>query len=638
VTFEAVPVYLTGEGTHVKPSAVQLPADRVLVTIGTVSGVSAIGTVETQRALVVGDRNLSGFAACDAGLVDADPEADETRFMVRHGPRRGEPIEPEQIEQTWGAQLRADIGIRPLEGALGELPSDLAALLPHDLERGGLRSLSGLTFDDVRASAVRDISGMFQDESHLGPSLQAQLFMYGGLGALAALPAALPNILPHAPSFRIAGACAFSGHEHFLSLAEAMQPGAGQVKRGDRLAYRLSSSLNTHGPALINALLSPAYNLTRVRQHSELLAGLILEGSGLRNVPQAPLVVSGACASALLALADIAPQLLADPEDGGPRLVLWTAADAALQPDARVIEGFGPHALTSTAKLAELNAGRDAERVRPIRDALAPFDEDASGTVIGHAGSGVLITTLQFAVEHFLDITSLIVGWGQCGETGGKGHFAGVGFGGENALILALDMAHRRHGYGVADFGHLIPHATGTRTNSQTDLLVAARALQLATAKQRAGARAPKVTVGAPKSMGDGHTMGEAGLRSTAEAIYYVSGEPTVGVRSLRRCDPELADYMDQFAVGSDCVPGREDGGALTYAQGFGGYVAALALRSAHPDALRRYRFADPAQLDAYLERRTETRKRRIRDERRARRTRGGLLGLIERHRWPGLG
>src|SRR5690606_39728572 len=56
------------------------------------------------------------------------------------------------------------------------------------------------------------------------------------------------------------------------------------------------------------------------------------------------------------------------------------------------------------------------------------------GTVVGEAGSGLLITTLDFALRNFLDVTSIITGWGQSGEAGGKAHFAGVGFGGENAL------------------------------------------------------------------------------------------------------------------------------------------------------------------------------------------------------------
>jgi hypothetical protein len=49
-------------------------------------------------------------------------------------------------------------------------------------------------------------------------------------------------------------------------------------------------------------------------------------------------------------------------------LLLWTAADAGLTPDARVLEGFGVGALMSTHKLEEINAGRSAEQRRSPSD------------------------------------------------------------------------------------------------------------------------------------------------------------------------------------------------------------------------------------------------------------------------------
>jgi 3-oxoacyl-[acyl-carrier-protein] synthase II len=146
----------------------------------------------------------------------------------------------------------------------------------------------------------------------------------------------------------------------------------------------------------------------------------------------------------------------------------------------------------------------------------------------------------------------------------------------------------------------------------------------------------PKMTVGTSKALGEGHTLGEAGLRATAEAVYYVLGEQTVGVPSLRRVDPELSDLLEHYAISAKPIAGNEDGGALVYAQGFGGYDAALALRSANAAALRRYRFADPRCLDAYLERRSELRNQRKHNERVARRTHGAVLTLAQRHRWPG--
>src|SRR5690606_7781921 len=126
-----------------------------------------------------------------------------------------------------------------------------------------------------------------------------------------------------------------------------------------------------------------------------------------------------------------------------------------------------PISLMTRAKLETLNASRPPEAQRSVADCLAPFDVDANGTVVGEAGSGLLITTLDFALRNFLDVTSIITGWGQSGEAGGKAHFAGVGFGGENALLHALELSYKGHGYSVDDFQYFVAHATGTRTNSK---------------------------------------------------------------------------------------------------------------------------------------------------------------------------
>src|SRR3954462_11935676 len=142
-------------------------------------------------------------------------------------------------------------------------------------------------------------------------------------------------------------------------------------------------------------------------------------------------------------------------------------------------------------KLAGKNAAHADGNVRSVHDSLAPFDIDADGTVVGHGGSGLLVTTLEFALRNQLDVTSIIVGWGQSGEAGGKAHFAGVGFGGENALVQALDLAHQAHGYGVADFQYLVAHAPGPRPNSKTDLTTAANARAGAAERQRFQGKLP---------------------------------------------------------------------------------------------------------------------------------------------------
>ncbi|MBM4361410.1 MAG: hypothetical protein FJ104_01925 [Deltaproteobacteria bacterium] len=613
----------------------RLPARRVLCTIGTACTASAVGTTETYRALVTGSPDAVGFMALDAGLVSIDAErstADSPRFL-----RGGEPISVAAIAQELGEALRAASGIRrlPAERRAPHLVTDVAAPLPHDLESGGLRRLAGIGFADIRQSALADMFGLFDDDPRLGPSLQSQLFVYGALGALAALPAKLSAMLPDPRGFRVASASAFGGAERWESTLLGMQPKHETVadRKNDKLAYRLAALLSTHGPSLVSTMLAPAFNLSRVKRNPELLGRL---GGPFRGVPQAPMVTSAACASALVALADAATLAVADyPGHRAPEVLLWTAADAALMPDARVLEGFGLGAMMSVEKLAALNAGRAPDEQRALRDALAPFDVDAQGTIVGHGGSGLVVTTLEFALTHRLDITSLLVGWGQSAETGGKGHFAGVGFGGENATIAALQMAREAHGYGVDDFEHVLAHATGTRTNSRTDL-AATHAARLAAAELegRAG-RLSRMTVGAAKSVGDGHSMGETGLKATSEAIRYLLGERSVGVPTLRRLDDELGEPATFFDLQREPVPGRTDGGVLVPTQGFGGFNGALALRGATPDALARYE-VDARLLAAYVEAWPEIRRERVEREARLRRTPGFARRLAEEHAWQG--
>jgi 3-oxoacyl-(acyl-carrier-protein) synthase len=298
-----------------------------------------------------------------------------------------------------------------------------------------------------------------------------------------------------------------------------------------------------------------------------------------------------------------------------------------------MLDAFGPGALATRAKLDAANAARSPHDRRAVADALAPFDIDASGTVIGEGGSGMLVTTLDFALRNFLDITSIIVGWGQSGEAGGKAHFAGVGFGGENALIHALDLARLGHGYGVEDFRYLVAHATGTRTNSKTDLASADAARRTAAQRQGYHGSLPVMTVGTPKAVGDGHTMGETGLKSLAQAIEHLVGHAAVGAPTLRRVDPDLGPVAEAFSLSASTVPGDIDGGALCTTQGFGGYNGAIALRAAHADAFARYH-PDASVLAAYVERWPEIRRERELRERRARTTRGSILSLALHHQW----
>jgi 3-oxoacyl-(acyl-carrier-protein) synthase len=620
-----------------------LRSDQVLVTVGTACTMSAVGSTETYQALVAQSEEFFPLAAFDAGLVEIDPDAPSAAQGMRWatGENAGEPVSLDELTRLHGAELRANTGIRHVPGVREVSPrvvTDIAAPLPHDLETVGLRRLAGLRYEDIRASGLKEMHGLFQNEPLLSPSLQAQLFAYGALGALAGLPRPLKDIVPNPFAFRVVAATAFGGNE---GLGQWLRPDAPLPEGGipkDVFAVRLAHSLGSHGPALVSTMLSPSYSISRVLKNPELRDSLKSEDDvGFMRVPQAPFTAVGACASSLIALADIAPQMLFDyPGFQKPQMIVLTAADAALQPRYGILEAFGGGALMTGDKLAAKNAAHGDGSERTVHDSLAPFDIDADGTVVGHGGSGLLVTTLDFALRNQLDITSIIVGWGTSAEAGGKAHFAGVGFGGENALVQALDMAYQAHGYGVDDFQYLAAHATGTRTNSKTDLGTALAGLRGAAERQGREGELPKLFVGTPKAVGDGHTMGETGLKALSQALQFVLGRQAPGVPTLRRLDPDLAEVGSHFHLQAEPSPGNADGGAVCATQGFGGYNGAVALRSATPEALRRYT-GDDAVLTAYLEAWPTIRAEREKRERIARRSPKLALNMAEMHRWIGL-
>jgi hypothetical protein len=610
-----------------------LPADKVLVTIGTPCSISAVGTTETYLARARGSADFLLYAAFDAGLVELSLQPDGS--VAARWPN-GQPAALDQVEQQHGDVLRSQLGIRLVdELAVGDeaVVTDIAASLPHDLGRGALRRMAGLTYREIRDSELRDMHGLFDDDPRLGPSLQSQLFAFAGLGALASLPLPLSELLPDPYDFRVAASAAFPGLDGIAEWRSPVPSGNGADGPRDKFAARLASSLSSHGPALVSTMLAPSYPIGKSTKNPALLDSL-RSASGYMRVPQSPLLSVGACASSLIGFAELAPQMLFDhPGFHRPKIALWIAADAATQPGWKILEAFGPGALMTSGKLDELNAGRSPADRRSVAESLAPFDIDANGTVVGDGGSGVLVTTLDFALRNFLDITSIIVGWGQSGEAGGKAHFAGVGFGGENALVHAYEIAHKAHGYGVGDFRYLVAHATGTRTNSKTDLTTVASARAIAAAQAGATGALPRVAVGTPKALGDGHTMGETGLKAVSQAIRYLLGEPALGVPTLRTLDPALAHLTEEFELTPNLVPGDDDGGAICATQGFGGYNGAMALRAANADSIARCA-PDPAVLAAYLERWPAIRRDRERFERLTRIRRGSALELAQAHRW----
>ncbi len=206
-------------------------------------------------------------------------------------------------------------------------------------------------YRDVRESVLKDMYGLFDDDPRLGPSLQAQLFAYSGLGALAALPVSLSELLPNPYEFRVAGATAFMGMDSLAELRAAGTEGVENDKLRDKFAMRLANSLSSHGPALLSTMLAPSYSLSKSLKNPALLDSL-RSASGYMRVPQTPLNAVGACASSSIVFCEFAPQMVLDyPGYQRPTMTLWTAADAATRPSWQILDAFGPGALMTRTKL-----------------------------------------------------------------------------------------------------------------------------------------------------------------------------------------------------------------------------------------------------------------------------------------------
>ena len=135
---------------------------------------------------------------------------------------------------------------------------------------------------------------------------------------------------------------------------------------------------------------------------------------------------------------------------------------------------------------------------------------------------------------------------------------------------------------------------------------------------------------------GDGHSMGETGLKAVSQAVQYLLGKPAVTLPTLRTPDPALGAAAEQFILQRRPVRGREDSGAICATQGFGGYDGVVALKPANTEAFSRYE-VDPKVLADYLERWPQVRREREERERKWRRRRGAALELAQLHRWQGL-
>ncbi len=145
---------------------------------------SAVGSTETYLAKVAGTPEFIGSAAFDAGRVDVEPQAgrlgtlslDERRACAARG-NRTPPRRPAALELGHSLYRGADEAHRV--GRDRQSPPVCRTIWrPADCAAWAV-----CPFRDIRESALKDMYGLFDDDPRLGPSLQAQLFIYSGVGA-----------------------------------------------------------------------------------------------------------------------------------------------------------------------------------------------------------------------------------------------------------------------------------------------------------------------------------------------------------------------------------------------------------------------------------------------------------------------
>ncbi len=591
-----------------------LPDHKVVCMVANGNATTPMGRQEDCRASEINDPNFIGFSANTAGLVHIDQDSPYYAPVFRD--HFGNVMSAEKIEARWGSRLREKIGPRRLDGypIAEHVPNRYAAPLAHRLEEGyepgGLLYHGGFTPENVESSELAIMKAFYQDDPDFIPPLQAQMKLIPGLLALGALPKSLSEIVL-APFFRVFGASCFLGIEAYHAGGRARPAD----KPADDKALRLSGMLATHGTDLINASLSPEIPIMEALKRRSTLERIRLEGSPLNNVFQAPTEIQGACASSILAAIIGFESLVYD--FTRLDLFLLAAADAAMKGDGRILEMF------AAAVAREIQEGRTPfERV-------APLDEEVQAMLPGHVGGGFLFTTLDVAFEHELDVVGIVTGWGTSGETRGQ-HFAGVGFGGENALMRSFLMSHHFHGFGVEDYDYYSGHNTGTKVNTVTEIIGVLEARKKAAEDLGYHGSLPRLKVGAPKTR-DGHGMGAGSVRGLQGISYYVMGQKAMGIPTFRNLNRRLQPIIGELENSAE--PYTPSGkGAFTGAQGFGGPTAYMMMQPGIVEYLRRYRPSDEKRRDRFFERQADIRQERLQRESRMNRTLGSAIREAERH------
>jgi 3-oxoacyl-[acyl-carrier-protein] synthase II len=197
-----------------------------------------------------------------------------------------------------------------------------------------------------------------------------------------------------------------------------------------------------------------------------------------------------------------------------------------------------------------LSPGDDAET------ACRPFDAARTGTALAEGAAALVLESLVHARERGARIYAEVAGVAQTSDAGHPLRPDESGVARAAAIVRAVEQSGR----GREAIDHLVPHATGTRSNDRAD----ARALEAAFGG--AGARVP---VSALKSI-LGHTLGACTAVETAAVLAAMEGgfvPPTAGLETI---DPgcRLTLPRRASAPGARC--------ALVASSALGGRNAAL--------------------------------------------------------------
>jgi 3-oxoacyl-[acyl-carrier-protein] synthase II len=241
-------------------------------------------------------------------------------------------------------------------------------------------------------------------------------------------------------------------------------------------------------------------------------------------------VVSAACASSTVALAQAADRVRCDPR----AVVVVVACDAVTE---FVFAGF-------SALMALDPAGAH------------PFDRQRKGLTLGDAAAVALVMHESRAREEGREILARVSGWG---VTCDANHMTGPAPDG-SGLARAIRLAVAQAGVNPTAIGSVSAHGTGTVYNDSMELKALGAALP--------GLRPPVYSV----KGGLGHTLGAAGLVEVllaAESMRRKVVPPTVG---LSEADEEAGTLVSTSPV--------KPTGPLTMStnSGFGGINAALLL------------------------------------------------------------